>query len=88
MLSVLVVPDEPLSLLLLQEMMVKLKRNMDKMMSICLTWVPFSELGEPNIYHDLDHFTRMCGDFTWKDSVRLESLVCPFSSKIKNNTTE
>jgi hypothetical protein len=22
-------------------------------MSICLTWVPFSELGEPNIYHDL-----------------------------------
>ena len=27
-------------------------------MSICLTWVPFCELGEPNIYHNLDHFTR------------------------------
>ena len=37
-------------------------------MSICLTWVPFSELGEPNIYHNLDHFTRMCGDFTWRVS--------------------
>jgi len=22
-------------------------------MSRCFTWVPFSELGEPNIYHDL-----------------------------------
>jgi len=40
------------SLLLLQEMMVKLKRNMEKMMSICLNWFPISVLGEPNIYHD------------------------------------
>ena len=44
-----------------QEMMVRNKRNTEKMMSICLTWVPSSELGEPNIYHNLDHFTRMRG---------------------------
>ena len=31
---------EPSSLLLLQEMTVKLKRNMEKMMSICLTRFP------------------------------------------------
>ena len=31
---------EPSSLLLLQEMIVRLKRNMEKMMSICLTWFP------------------------------------------------
>ena len=31
---------EPSSLLLLQEMMVKLKRNMERMMSRCLTWFP------------------------------------------------
>ena len=43
-------------------------------MSIWIKRVPISELGEPNIYHNLDHFTRMC-DFTWKDSVLLESLV-------------
>ena len=39
-------------LLLLQEMKVKLKRNMEKMMSICLKRFPISGLGEPNIYHD------------------------------------
>ena len=40
-LSVVVdVVEEPLSLLLLQEMMVKLKRNMERMMSICFTWFP------------------------------------------------
>ena len=33
------------SLLLLQEMMVKLKRNMEKMMSKCLIWFPISGLG-------------------------------------------
>jgi len=32
------------------------------MMSICLTWVPFSELGEPNIYQNLGYLTRM-----WED---------------------
>jgi len=34
---------EPSSLLL-QEMMVKLKRNMERMMSICLTKIPISGL--------------------------------------------
>ena len=34
------------------------------MMSICLTWVPISGLGKPNIYHNLENFTRMW-DFTW-----------------------
>ena len=50
-LSVVEVVEEPSSLLLLHEMMVKLKRNMETMMSICLTWFPFGGLGEPNIYH-------------------------------------
>ena len=36
---------EPSSLLLLQEMIVKLKRNMEKMMSICLTRFPISGSG-------------------------------------------
>ena len=40
---------EPSSLLLLQEMMVKLKRNMERRMRICLTWFPISVLGKPNI---------------------------------------
>ena len=44
-----------------QEMMVRLKRNMEKMMSTCLTWFPFSELGEPNIYHDLERISRKWG---------------------------
>ena len=43
------VVEEPSSLLLLQEMMVKLKRNMEEMMSICLTWFPIGGLGKPNI---------------------------------------
>ena len=55
---------EPSSLLLLQEMIVRLKRNMEKMMSICLTWFPISGLGEPNIYQNLVWIT-MCGGFTW-----------------------
>ena len=46
--SVVEVVEEPLSLLL-QEIMVKLTRNMEKMMSICFTWFPFSELGEGEI---------------------------------------
>ena len=46
---VLSVLFEPSSLLLLQEMIVKLKRNMEKMMSIYLNWFPISDLGEPNI---------------------------------------
>ena len=46
---VVVVPEE-LELLdesssFAQEMMVRLKINMEKMMSICLTWYPFVGLG-------------------------------------------
>ena len=44
-----------------QEMMVKLKRNMEKMMSRCFTWFPISGLGEPNIYHDLGVFYKNWG---------------------------
>ena len=63
--SVLVeVVAEPSSLLLLQEMTVKLKRNREKMMSICLTWFPISGLGKPKLYQNLVWIT-MCGDFTW-----------------------
>jgi len=36
-------------LFLAQEMMMKIKRNMEKMMSICFTWFPISGLGEPEI---------------------------------------
>ena len=37
-----------------QEMMARLKRNMEKMMSICLTWFPnWLVLGEPELYHHL-----------------------------------
>ena len=45
--GVVEVVAEPSSLLLLQEMTVKLKRNREKIMSICLTWFPISGLGEP-----------------------------------------
>ena len=41
---------EPSSLLLLQEMKVKLKRRRkENIMSRCFTWFSFSELGEPEI---------------------------------------
>ena len=46
-----------------QEMRERLK-NTDrimKMMSICLTRVPISGLGEPNIYQNMGVFTRMRG---------------------------
>ena len=56
-LSVLVVLD----LLLLQEMMVKLKRNNEKMMSRCFTWFPIESLGKPNIYHDSGVFYKKWG---------------------------
>ena len=49
---------EPSSLLLLQEMIVRLKRNMEKMMSRCFTWFPISGLAEPNIYHDSGGFYK------------------------------
>ena len=46
---VLSVLFETSSLLLLQEMMVRLKRNMEKMISRCFTWFPISGFVEPNI---------------------------------------
>ena len=51
-----------LSSLLLQEMTVKLQRNMERMISRFFTWVPFGSLGEPNIYHQSVCFTRK-----WED---------------------
>ena len=48
---------EPSSLL--QEMIVRLKRNMERMMSRCFTWFPIHSLGEPNIYHQSVCFTRI-----------------------------
>ena len=56
------VVEKPLSLL--QEMMVILKRNMETIKSICLTWFPISGFVEPNIYHQSVCFTRI-GNFTW-----------------------
>ena len=47
-----------------QEMTVRLKRNMEKIMSICLTWFPIRGLGEPKLYHQSVCFTRMW-EFTW-----------------------
>ena len=46
-LSVLVVLDELLDEV--QDMEMKLKRNIERIMSICLTCFPRSGIGEPNI---------------------------------------
>ena len=46
--SVVEVVEEPPPLLLPQEMTVRLKRNIEKMMSRCFTWFPISGLGERN----------------------------------------
>jgi len=51
--GVVEVVAEPSSLLLLQEMIVRLIRNMEKMMSICLTRFPIGVLGEPYLYHNM-----------------------------------
>ena len=50
--TVVEVVEESLSLLLLQEMTVKLKRDM-RSMSICLTWCPFGGLGKPKLYQNM-----------------------------------
>ena len=56
-LSVLVVLDELLDEV--QDMEMKLKRNIEKMMSRCFTRFPNClVLGEPNIYQNLGGFTR------------------------------
>ena len=62
------VVDAPSSLLLLQEMTVRLKRNMEKMRSICLKRFPISGLGEPNLYHQMMFFTRIVEEPTNKPS--------------------
>ena len=59
--GVVEVVAEPSSLLLLQEMTVKLKRNRERMMSICLTWFPIGVLGEPYLYQNLVWITRKWG---------------------------
>ena len=56
-----------------QEMKMKLKRNMEKMMSICLTWFPLGGLGKHKLYQNMWCFTRI-GDLTWKVSYFKESL--------------
>ena len=71
---VLSVLFEQLSQLLLQEMMVRLKRMMERMMRVCFTWFPISGLGEPNIYQNLVWIT-ICGDF---DLVVFMVSVCFF----------
>ena len=62
---VVVVPEE-LELLdessfFAQEMRVRLKRNMEKMMSISFTWFPISGLGKPKLYQNMWCLTRMRG---------------------------
>ena len=63
------VVDAPSSLLLLQEMTVKLKRNTEKMMSICLTWFPFWWIRRTYLIPELGVFykevgiLRYCGVF-------------------------
>jgi hypothetical protein len=37
------------------------RRRKERMMSRCFTWFPISGLGKPNIYHNLEDFTRMWG---------------------------
>jgi hypothetical protein len=54
------VVDAPSSLLLAQEMMVRLKRKRERMMSICLTRFPISGLGKPKLYQNMEDFTIMC----------------------------
>ena len=71
-LSVVVeVVEEPLSLLLLQEMMVKLKRNKERIMSICLTCFPFGGFRRTQYIPELGGFYKEVGRL-WRlsDSVK------------------
>ena len=67
--EVLSLDEESSSLLLLQEMTERLKRNTEKIMSICLTWFPISGLGEPNIYHDSGVFYKNSGKIVERECV-------------------
>ena len=54
-----------------QDMEMKLIRNTEKIMSICLTWFPIKGLGKPKLYQNMWCFTRMwedCGGVS--DSVK------------------
>ena len=37
------------------------RRNIEKMMSICLTWFPFGGLGKPKLYQNMWCFTMCVG---------------------------
>ena len=47
------------------------RRRNERIMSRCLTWVPFGGLGKPKLYQNMWCFTRKW-DFTWRvsDSVK------------------
>ena len=53
-----------------QDMEMKLKRNIEKMMSICLTRFPINGLGKPKLYHDSGVFYKneggLLGELKWK----------------------
>ena len=53
------VVEESLSLLVLQEMIVRLKRKRERMMSRCFNWFPISGLGKPKLYQNMWCFTRI-----------------------------
>ena len=55
------VVDAPSSLLLLHEMIVRLKRNMEKMMSICLNWFPFWWISRTQYIPELGLFYNVWG---------------------------
>ena len=58
----MVEPSVGSSSFLAQEMTVRLKRNSERMMSMCFTWFPnWLVLGEPNIYHDSGVFYKNVG---------------------------
>ena len=59
-------------LFLAQEMTVKLKRNMERMISRFFTWFPISGLEEPKLYQKMWCFTRKW-DFTWRFSVSVKN---------------
>jgi len=81
-LSVFVVLDELLDEV--QDMEMKLKRNMETMMSRCFTWFPISGLGEPKLYQNMWCFTRIW-DFTWRMS-ECEELVGVTHTRIIRQT--
>ena len=53
------VVEESLSLLVLQEMIVRLKRKRERMMSRCFTCFPIGGLGKPKLYQNMWCFTRI-----------------------------